>query len=76
MLKLLNKHVCYAEYLISLAECIKYPKGVLMTSQPDMDDWMLSQCRLAMEFDRRPISFKFRAVFEEWSQTELTREMY
>lgn len=77
---MLNTHltntVTAAEYLLAMAESIKHPIGEVMVAQPGMTDWQLAQCRLAMGLDTKPEWFKFRAVYEEWSQFDIVRELY
>jgi len=65
-----------AEILLAVARHIRLPEGKLMVAQPGVQDWQVAQWKVAMDFDRMPLSFKFRAVFEEWTEERIVSELY
>ncbi len=65
-----------AEILLAIARHIRLPEGKLMVAQPGVQDWQVAQWKVAVDFDRRDAGFKFRAVFEEWSEERIILEMY
>lgn len=76
---MLNTNPCAptpAEVLLACARSIKLPAGQLLVVQPGVQDWQVAQWKVAMDFDRMPLSFKFRAVFEEWTEERIVSEMY
>lgn len=48
---------------------------VLLASEK-FDDVHLARIRLAIDFSRRPASFRLRAIVEEWEHDRIVREMY
>ncbi len=68
--------VTTAEYLIELARTIRLPGEKIVVAQPDMAGWMVEQCKTALDFDAKPMEFKFRALYEEWDQERIVRELY
>lgn len=68
--------VTTAEYLLELARTVRLPCDKLVIAQPHTTEWMLAQCKTALDFDAKPMEFKFRALFEGWDAERINRELY
>ena len=66
--------MCPADILLALAKAVKFPRDAICLSDNSMDE--MAKVQLALDFDERPMSFKLRALCEEWDQLTIIREMH
>lgn len=65
-----------AEILLDLAEAAKKPADKIVIAEEWFRGAHLARIKLALDFDRRDAGLKFRAIFEDWDQERIVREIY
>ncbi|HMT21517.1 MAG TPA: hypothetical protein PKE20_09790 [Promineifilum sp.] len=64
------------EALCDLARAVRLPARDLVIAEPWTTATDVAQVKLALDFDRRPAAFIFRAIVEEWPMPRIVHEMY
>ena len=66
---------CDAEALLTTADAMLYPRGMLLIAEDGLGGAELAIVKLAIDLRARP-NLSFRAVAEGWDRKRVIRELY